>query len=56
MGKARSAVCCEYGAGRVTRMSKRLGFMVKTVSVEQAIQLGSVSRSMMLRDVSNEER
>ena len=40
----------------MTRRSKRSGFRVKTVSVEQAIQLGSVSGSMMLRDGSREER
>lgn len=56
LGKVRSSACLVCGAGRVTRVSKREGFMVRTVSVEQAIQLGSVSGSWMLRAESKVER
>jgi hypothetical protein len=40
----------------VIRTSKRSGFIVRTVSVEQAIQLGSVSMSIMLLEGSKEDR
>lgn len=57
-GKIRSSACLVCGAGRVMRVSKRVGFIVRTVSVEQAIQLGSVSGSwvLMLRAGSKVER